>query len=117
MQLETSYPQNQDLQMPAGIAHRFPDDAIKLQTTLQKYASFSPEPFVSAEEAARFLSIKRRHLLALARSGLAGAYPLGTGTVRKIWVFRLSELAAAIARKNSDPRMRGLCDASTGSPR
>jgi hypothetical protein len=28
------------------------------------------EPFVSAEEAADFLSISRRYLLALARSGL-----------------------------------------------
>jgi hypothetical protein len=37
------------------------------------------EPFVSAEEAAQFLSIKRRYLLALARSGIAGAYALGMG--------------------------------------
>jgi hypothetical protein len=29
----------------------------------------SPEPFVSADEAARFLSIKRRYLLVLAREG------------------------------------------------
>lgn len=56
------------------------------------------EPFVSAEEAAAFLSVKRRYLLALARRGIAGAYPLGTGTKRKVWVFRLSELAAAISQ-------------------
>jgi hypothetical protein len=62
----------------------------------------TPEPFVSAEQAAQFLSINRRHLLALARRGMAGAYALGTG-VRKIWVFRLSELAAAVAR-NADPQ-------------
>jgi len=54
------------------------------------------EPFVSAEEAARFLSVKRRYLLALARRGLAGAYALGTGTMREVWVFRLSELATAV---------------------
>ncbi len=57
------------------------------------------ERFVSAEEAAKFLAIRRRYLLVLARNGIAGAYAVGTGTVRKIWVFRLSELAAAIARK------------------
>jgi hypothetical protein len=57
------------------------------------------EPFVSAEEAAAFLSVKRRYLLALARKGIAGAYALGTGTKRKIWVFRLSELTAAIIEK------------------
>jgi hypothetical protein len=59
----------------------------------------TPEPFVSADTASKFLSIKRRYLLALARKGIAGAYALGTGTVRKVWVFRLSELAAAIAGK------------------
>ena len=31
-----------------------------------------PEPFVSAEQAARFLSINRRYLLALARKGIDG---------------------------------------------
>ena len=55
------------------------------------------EPFVPADEAAQFLGIKRRLLLTLARQGIAGAYPLGTGQQRKIWVFRLSELASAIA--------------------
>ena len=58
----------------------------------------TPEPFVSAEEAARFLSVKRRYLLALARRGLAGAYALGTGTIRK--VFRLSELATAVEEQS-----------------
>jgi hypothetical protein len=57
-----------------------------------------PEPFVAADVAARFVGIKRRFLLALARKGIAGAYPLGTG-IRRTWVFRLSELASAIARK------------------
>ena len=55
------------------------------------------EPFVSAEEAATFLSVKRRYLLELSRKGMAGAYPIRTG-VRKIWVFRLSELASAVTR-------------------
>jgi hypothetical protein len=77
----------------------------------------TPEPFVSAEQAAQFLSIKRRYLLALARKGIAGAYALGTGTVRKIWVFRLSELAAAVAR-NTDPQNAGSVRSSgSGSPR
>lgn len=58
------------------------------------------EPFVSADEAAEFLGIRRRELLALARRGIAGAYPLGTGSQRHIWVFRLSELASAITSQN-----------------
>jgi hypothetical protein len=65
--------------------------------------NFMVEPFVSANDAAKFLSIDRRFLLSLARRGIAGAYPLSTGERRKRWVFRLSELAAAIAR-NADPQ-------------
>ena len=59
--------------------------------------SMTLEPFVSAEEAANFLAVNRRYLLALARKGIAGAYSLGTGMKRKTWVFRLSELASSIA--------------------
>ena len=61
----------------------------------------TPEPFVSAEAAAEFLSISRRHLLALARKGMAGAYALGMGTKRTIWVFRLSELSGAVASRTN----------------
>ena len=78
----------------------------------------TPEPFVSAQEAAQFLSVKRRYLLELARRGIAGAYPLGTGSKRKVWVFRLSELAAAIARdENSILNSRKPCTIESGSPR
>jgi hypothetical protein len=57
------------------------------------------EPFVSASEAAEFLSIDRRFLLSLARRGIAGSYALGTGECRKTWIFRLSELSDAITRR------------------
>jgi helix-turn-helix protein len=80
-------------------------------------APLLPEPFVSADEAARFLGVKRRFVLELARNGMNGAYGLGTGTIRKVWVFRLSELAAAIAAKSTDPKKLKLCDPSPGSPR
>lgn len=61
-----------------------------------------PEPFVSAQEAAKFIGIRRRFLLDLARHGITGAYPIGTGELRKTWVFRLSELAAAIDHRNAN---------------
>jgi hypothetical protein len=78
---------------------------------------FTVEPFVSADEAAKFLSIDRRFLLSLARRGIAGAYALGTGERRKTWVFRLSELASAVARK-ADPQNAGIVRSSgSGSPR
>ena len=67
----------------------------------------TPEPFVSAEKAADFLDISRRYLLSLARKGIKGAYSLDCQAKRKVWVFRLSELAAAVA-KNADPEIGGL---------
>ncbi len=80
----------------------------------------TPERFVSADEAARFLSVTRRYVLELARRGIAGAYPIGTGSQRKVWVFRLSELAAAVMQKeNPAPihKLRKMCDPALGSPR
>jgi hypothetical protein len=59
------------------------------------------EPFVDSEQAAKFLCVSRRHLLVMARRGLHGAYSLGTGTQRKMWVFRLSELAQAITSESN----------------
>jgi hypothetical protein len=78
----------------------------------------TPEPFVSADEAAQFLCVKRRYLLELARRGITGAYALGTGSKRKIWVFRLSELAASIMRSETPiPKPPKPCTIGSGSPR
>ena len=78
----------------------------------------TPEPFVSSDQAAQFLCVKRRYLLELARRGIAGAYPLGTGGKRKIWVFRLSELAASVVRnETSIPKPQKPCTIGSGSPR
>lgn len=77
-----------------------------------------PEPFVSAQKAAEFLNISRRYLLSLARKGIAGAYPLDSQARRKRWVFRLSELATAIA-KQMIHNPREMCDPAPdlGGPR
>jgi hypothetical protein len=82
--------------------------------------SDAPERFVSADEAARFLSVTRRYVLELARRGIHGAYPIGTGSKRKVWVFRLSELASAVVQKESSVpihKIRRMCDPASGSPR
>jgi hypothetical protein len=68
----------------------------------------APEPFVSAQEAAKFIGISRRFLIELARRGVSGSYPIGTGELRKTWVFRLSELAAAIGRRNDGVQPRDI---------
>jgi len=60
------------------------------------------EGFVDADQAARFLFLTRRHVLELARSGQLPGHPLGGGA-RRVWRFRLSELAAAVSiRDNSE---------------
>jgi hypothetical protein len=53
------------------------------------------EPFVDAVETGRFLQLRPRRVLELAREGVIPAYPLGTGS-RRMWRFRLSEVAAAL---------------------
>lgn len=53
------------------------------------------EPFVDADQAARFLVLTRRHVLELARAGSLPGHPIGAGA-RRVWRFRLSELAAAV---------------------
>jgi len=55
-----------------------------------------PEPFVDAEKAAAFLSLRPRRVLELARARTIPAYPLGDGQ-RRTWRFRLSEIASAVA--------------------
>jgi hypothetical protein len=66
------------------------------------------EPFVSVEEASRFLSIEPDYLLNLARRGMPGAYALDPDRIRKTWIFRLSELAKSVT---------GRGNITSGSPR
>ena len=56
------------------------------------------EPFVDPNRAAEFLSITRRRMLEMARAEEVPAHAIGEGT-RKMWRFRLSELAEAIVAK------------------
>lgn len=74
---------------------------VQPSTSKQLTGDFE-EPFVSAEEAARYFGINRRFLLSAARKGIRGAYALGTGESRKKWIFRKSELAAALGSKQYD---------------
>ena len=63
----------------------------------------TPEPFVDEVKAGEFLSLSRRRVMELARSGTLPAHPLGNGQ-RKKWRFRLSELAAAMEQRINSPR-------------
>jgi hypothetical protein len=55
------------------------------------------EGFVDADEAGKFLSFNRRRILELARASKLPGHPIGDGA-RRVWRFRLSELAAAVAQ-------------------
>ena len=54
------------------------------------------EGFVDADEAGKFLSLNRRRILELARARKLPGHPIGEGA-RRVWRFRLSELAAAVS--------------------
>ena len=54
------------------------------------------EGFVDADEAGKFLSLNRRRILELARAGKLPGHPVGDGA-RRVWRFRLSELADAVS--------------------
>ena len=56
------------------------------------------EPFVDAVIVGDFLRLRPRRVLELARRGKIPAYPLGDGK-RRVWRFRLSELASAICSR------------------
>ena len=78
----------------------------------------TPEPFVSADEAAKFLCVKRRYLLELARRGIAGAYALGTGVNAKSGCFGSRNWPPpSYANENSDPKIPKPCTIGSGSPR
>jgi hypothetical protein len=120
-------PDNSIITMPlegaTGVTRGESAEAISATPTVitaneSRRAPVTPEPFVSADEAAQFLCVKRRYLLELARRGITGAYALGTGRKRNIWVFRLSELAASIVRnETSIPKPPKPCTIGSGSPR
>jgi predicted DNA-binding transcriptional regulator AlpA len=62
------------------------------------------EPFVDANAVADYLKITRRQVLEMTRRGVFPGYPLGTGSRRRIWRYRLSEIDAAVASCAHTPR-------------
>jgi hypothetical protein len=99
-------------------AETFSASTLDITAKESRQVPVTPEPFVSADEAAQFLCGKRRYLLELSGRGIGGAYALGTGGKRKIWVFRLSELAASVVRnETSIPKPSKRCTIGSGSPR
>jgi excisionase family DNA binding protein len=61
--------------------------------------NYQTESFVSAEVVAEYLGISRDTVLAMARKKQLPAHPL-SGTMRRTWRFKMSEVAAAIEGKS-----------------
>ena len=55
------------------------------------------EKYVDAAAASEFLGVTTRFLLDLTRAGRIPGHPLGLGSKRRVWRFRLSELEASLA--------------------
>jgi hypothetical protein len=56
-----------------------------------------PEKYVDAAAAAEFLGVTPRFLLDLTRAGRIPGTPLGLGTKRHVWRYRLSELEESLS--------------------
>lgn len=54
------------------------------------------ERFVDASTVAEHVGITRRAVLEMTRRGVFPGYPLGMGSRRKTWKYKLSEVDAAI---------------------
>jgi hypothetical protein len=86
-----------------------------------------PERFVDANALAEHLSVTRRQILEMTRRGVIPGHPLGIGTSRRVWRYKISEVEAALAagvRKAEVPhKADALADHSArrtipvGSPR
>ena len=66
------------------------------------------EQFVDAERAAKFLSMKRKTLLDLARKGALPGHPVGAGK-RRMWKFRITELDQWMATAVNLSQRPGPC--------
>lgn len=62
-------------------------------STISPHRSRSSTPWMTTEEAAQYLKVKRRTLLLLVRQGKVKAYP-ALGIRRRVWRFRREDLDA-----------------------
>jgi len=61
------------------------------------------EKYVDAVVASEFLGVTTRFLLDLTRAGRIPGHPLGLGSKRRVWRFRLSELESSLCHGGTSP--------------
>jgi excisionase family DNA binding protein len=71
------------------------------------------EPFISAEEVAAHLKITRRQVLEMTRRGIIPGYPLGIGSTRRVWRYKLSEIDAIVAGGRKEIPEPAFCTSDT----
>ena len=64
-----------------------------------------PERYVSADAISAHLSVERRVVLNLARSGRIPAHPLDPAACKKIWRFKISEIDARLRQNQLGGRV------------
>jgi hypothetical protein len=81
------------------------------------------EPFVDANAVAGHLKVTRRQVLEMTRYGVIPGHPLGTGSKRSVWRYKLSEIDAAVRSSGTNPSQNTICQNAmigtikSGSPR
>jgi hypothetical protein len=63
-----------------------------------------PERFIDPSALAEHLSVTRRQILEMTRRGVIPGHPLGIGTSRKVWRYKISEVEAALDASARLPR-------------
>lgn len=70
---------------------------------LNNLVNQQPERFVDPNALAEHLSVTRRQVLEMTRRGIIPGHPLGIGTNRKVWRYKISEVEAALAARARKP--------------
>ena|SRR5260370_13257294 len=89
------------------------DTAQKMDATVAS-RSRSMEPFVTTTEVAKFLGLCRRTVAKMAREGRIPAHPV-SGTARRTWRFKLSEVEVSLASRLPHPILSERPDCSAES--
>jgi len=74
----------------------------------------SMEPFVTTAAVAKFLGLSRRTVAKMAREGRIPAHPV-SGTARRTWRFKLSEVEVSLASQLQHPILSERPDCSAES--
>jgi len=59
------------------------------------------EAYISAEEAAKLMCCRPRHVTDLAASGQLIGYPIGFGSTRRMWRFKTSDIQKFLEDRRS----------------